>query len=169
LREVAGGYRSLIEELPAVTRLLWLDPLTTLYVSPHIEEHTGYPPKRWIDDPNLWIQAIHDDDRGQMLAVFAEHVANGTPISEEYRVVAPDGHIVFLREESRIVLDRSGRRVASQSVLLDVTEGKRVESGWRAALRSAGRSPPGSPRPRRINARGSPPRSTTVRSRPCPS
>jgi PAS domain S-box-containing protein len=129
LRAVAGGYWELIERLPTVTRLLWLNPFSTLHVSPQVEALTGYPPGRWIDDPHLWLQTVHDDDRERVLALTAEHLAQGTPISEEYRIWALDGRVVWIREESRIIPDESGHPVASQSILLDVTERKRLEQG----------------------------------------
>ena len=127
LRAAAGGYRSLIEELPAVPRLLSLDPLSTLYVSPQIESLTGFPPERLIDDPDLWLQVIHDEDRERIRAVLADHAVAGTPISEEYRMSAEGGRIVWVREESRAIADDTGRPVASQGILLDITDRKLLE------------------------------------------
>jgi PAS domain S-box-containing protein len=134
-RAATRAYRSLIEELPVVTRLLLLDPISTVFVSPQVEGLTGYPLDRWIDEPELWLSAIHDDDRERMSAVTADHAANGTPISEEYRMSAPDDRIVWIREESRVIPDASGRPVASQGILLDVTERKRVEQDLETNVR----------------------------------
>lgn len=169
LREAAGGYRELTEELPAIFRLLLLDPMSTLDVSPQVQALTGHPPQRLIDDPGLWLQVIHDDDRERVRAILAGHAASGTPISEEYRMSVSGDRIIWVREESRVITDDSGRPVASQGILLDVTEHKRVEQELANTVELRSASLHGCWRRRRTNARESPPRYPTVRSRSCPS
>src|SRR5919106_6653550 len=57
-------YQSLVEQITAV---VFLDQIneeqTTIYMSPRIEELTGYTAEEWCADPDLWTSSIHPDDR----------------------------------------------------------------------------------------------------------
>jgi PAS domain S-box-containing protein len=122
LPRIAPGYRRLMEQSPAVTRLRRLDPeASTVYISPQIEEITGYSPLEWTGEPDLWIRVLHPEDRDRMQAANARHVRDGEPISEEYRVIARDGHVVWLREESSVVRSRLGKPIGSQGIMLKIT------------------------------------------------
>lgn len=132
LPTAAEGYRTLIEQIPAVTHLSRLDPLaSTIYISPQVEEMTGFAPVEWIADPDLWVKLLHPDDRARMAEANARHIRAGRPISEEYRIVGRDGRIVWIKEESRILRDDRGQPVASQGILLDITDLKETEQALR--------------------------------------
>ena len=52
LREGESKYRTLVEQLPAVTYIATLDEAsTTLYISPQVEQLSGYPVAEWLSDP----------------------------------------------------------------------------------------------------------------------
>ena len=62
-------HRALLEGLPLVT---WLtepgDRGSTLYVSPSIEELTGYSPAEWANGSGLFEKLLHPEDRERVLA-----------------------------------------------------------------------------------------------------
>jgi PAS domain S-box-containing protein len=123
----AVRYRELIESIPAIVRLSQLQPRTsTLYISPQVEQLTGYATDAWVDDPALWVGLLHPDDRIRIMAAYEAHVHAGEPISEEYRLVCPDGRTVWVHEESRAVPGGDGRPSASEGILIDITEHKRA-------------------------------------------
>ena len=37
------------------------------YVSPQIEAILGYSPEEWCDDPELWANRLHPDDRDHVI------------------------------------------------------------------------------------------------------
>ena len=51
----------------------------------------------------------------------------GETYTDEYRVIRPDGSVVWIRDESVSMLDHAGA-VVLQGVLLDITDRKSVES-----------------------------------------
>jgi PAS domain S-box-containing protein/putative nucleotidyltransferase with HDIG domain len=125
----------MIEQLPAATHLSRLDETSsTIYISPQIEAMTGYRPDEYIADPHLWSKLLHPDDRERMLAANAEHVDVGQPFSEEYRLIARDGRVVWVKEESRILADENESPIASQGIILDCTDYRRVEHELRQSL-----------------------------------
>jgi PAS domain S-box-containing protein len=120
-------HRALLDGLPLVT---WLtapgDRGTTLYVSPGIAHLTGYSPSEWSEQADLHSKLLHTDDRERVLSALDEAV-NGTPVSIDYRLLARDGRLVWVREESAMVRDPKGEPLYSQSFLRDIGELKRAE------------------------------------------
>jgi PAS domain S-box-containing protein len=109
LREAEERYRTLIEQIPAVTYIDRADGSDEpLYTSPRIEELLGYTPQEWLEG-RLWPERLHPDDRERVL-VADEHFESGAgeQFSEEYRLIAKDGSVVWVREEAVLVEDELG-------------------------------------------------------------
>jgi two-component system phosphate regulon sensor histidine kinase PhoR len=128
-RELAEArHRALLDALPVVA---WLtQPLPdgeTLYVSPAIEELTGYEASDWRSRLDVYSRHVHPDDRERVLEEL-EQVQDGTPLRIEYRLLARDGRIVWVREESTTVRDATGDPQYVQTFLRDIGERKRAET-----------------------------------------
>jgi PAS domain S-box-containing protein len=121
-------HRALLEALPFVA---WLtEPLPdgeTRYVSPAIEELTGYQAGDWHSRLDVYSRYVHPDDRERVLEEL-EQAKDGTPLRIEYRLLARDGRIVWVREESTTVRDATGEPQYVQTFLRDIGERKRAES-----------------------------------------
>jgi diguanylate cyclase (GGDEF)-like protein/PAS domain S-box-containing protein len=128
LREAEERYRSLIERIPAVTYIDPVDnPDTSLYTSPQIEEMLGYTPQEWHNE-KLWPKRLHPDDRERVLAADERFEGgDGEPFREEYRLLAKDGSVVWVREEAVLVRDEAGDPLYWQGVFYDLTERKVLE------------------------------------------
>src|SRR6266481_538984 len=64
LRKAEARYQTLVEQIPAVTFMASFENgLSEIYVSPHIETLLGYTAREWIDDPILWYQRLHPEDK----------------------------------------------------------------------------------------------------------
>jgi two-component system sensor kinase FixL len=121
-------YRSLIEQIPAVTYTAALDEYaSTLFVSPQIEELLGFSPEEWLTDPQLWARQIHPDDAGRVLAEFARAGTSQRPILLEYRISTRDGRTRWFRDTAKVVPDAAGEPIFLHGVLLDITERKHAE------------------------------------------
>ena len=128
LREAEERYRMLIERIPAVTYIDPVaDPDTSLYTSPQIERMLGYTPEEW-QTKKLWPQRLHPDDRERILAADKRFEAGGEePFSEEYRLLARDGSVVWVREEAVLLKDEAGEPLYWQGLFYDLTERKALE------------------------------------------
>jgi PAS domain S-box-containing protein len=72
LHEAEAKYRTLVEQIPAVTYISALDEAsTTLYVSPQIEIILGFSPADYRADPDVWRERLHPDDRERVLIEVA--------------------------------------------------------------------------------------------------
>jgi diguanylate cyclase (GGDEF)-like protein/PAS domain S-box-containing protein len=128
IREAERRYRTLVEHLPAAVYLDGLDEgATTLYISPAVTPMLGYTPEEWTADPDLFPRILHPEDREAVLAANVRHNETGEPFRMEYRMIAKDGRIVWVRDEAVIVRDERGRPLYSQGFLLDITASKLAE------------------------------------------
>ncbi len=131
LRHAEQRYRTLVEEIPAVTFMAALDKSTVaiseLYVSPQIEMLLGFTQREWLDDPVLWYRQLHPDDRDRWHGEFARTCSTGEPFNSVYRFIARDGRVVWVHGHAKVVRDRDGRPLFLQGVAFDITERKQAE------------------------------------------
>ncbi|HJU76022.1 MAG TPA: ATP-binding protein [Gemmatimonadaceae bacterium] len=121
-------YRTLVEQIPAVTFMAVLgEGQNEVYVSPHIEALLGFTQKEWLENPFLWYTQLHPDDRALWHEEFARGCRTGGPFRAECRLLARDGHIVWVRGEARLVKDELGRPLFLQGVAFDITDSKRAQ------------------------------------------
>jgi len=128
LRESEAKYRSLVEEIPAITYIIALDEARTfLYVSPQTEAILGIPPSQFTANPEFWQQRLHPDDRARVLAELARGQATGETMRAEFRMQAQSGSFVWFRAQATLVRDLNGQPLFIQGIMLDITERKRAE------------------------------------------
>ena len=122
-------YRTLVEQLPLCMYIRPLD-LTqpNIYVSPQVEAMLGYPASAWLTDPNLLEHIVHPDDRERVLGEAARVRRGGRPVQDEYRYLKPDGSVVWVLDETHLVLDEQGAPLYVQGFLQDITERKLTEA-----------------------------------------
>ena len=128
LRDARSKYGALVEQIPAIVYLDAADEdMSTLYVSPQIQEILGYTAQEYIDDAGLWERILHPDDREEALATYLRGRESGEPFVFEYRLLARDGRTVWFRDSAIVLTDARGRPQSIQGVMLDITERKEAE------------------------------------------
>jgi PAS domain S-box-containing protein len=127
-RAAEERYRQLVEATPAVTYMRAPDRSgSTAYMSPQVTGMLGYRPQEWIADPDLWPTLVHPDDRARVIAESDRANATGQPFIQEYRLVARDERVVWVRDEAVPIRADDGVLRWWQGVMTDITERKRVE------------------------------------------
>jgi PAS domain S-box-containing protein len=129
LRNAEYHYRTLVERVPAITYIAALDDAaSTLYVSPQVESLLGFTPDEWTADAERWVKQLHPEDRDRVLAEFTCQRAVGQHFLAEYRLLARDNHVVWVRDEASLVQPTDKRPGFIQGVMLDITERKHAEA-----------------------------------------
>ena len=135
LREAHETYRHLVEGIPAV---LYVDAnderSTNIYTSPQVEPLLGFTIEQWRDEPDLWVDRIHEDDRDRVLREHRESLRTGGPFTTEYRLQAADGREVWIRDEAVLVRDGQGEPLFWRGIMTDITPTKRVQDRLRRSL-----------------------------------
>ena len=132
LEEVERRYRNLVEQLPAVTYMDTADEdLSSIYVSPQVETVLGLSADAFVSD-DAWAAHLHPDDRDEAERGIRDAIRDAIPFTLEYRMIRPDGSIVWIRDQGTIVKDEDGRPAYVQGLYIDISEQKRLESELRS-------------------------------------
>ena len=132
LQELERRYRNLVEQLPAVTYMDRVDEeMTSIYVSPQVERVLGVSAEAFVND-QVWAVHVHPDDRDRAMERSRDAIRAGEPFSLEYRMVRPDGSVVWIRDQGTVVADEAGHPTYVQGLYIDITEQKRLESELRS-------------------------------------
>jgi diguanylate cyclase (GGDEF)-like protein/PAS domain S-box-containing protein len=132
LQEVEQRFRDLVERVPAITYVAESgEDGRWRYVSPQIETMLGYAPDAWLADPMLWANRIHPDDRERVLEEEERFTATRDPLACEYRMIARDGTVVWVRDDAVFRTRHPGRADVMDGILTDITELKVMEEQLR--------------------------------------
>jgi PAS domain S-box-containing protein len=135
LKEAEARFRTLVEHIPAMTYMESADDdgqnTDFLYISPQIEAVLGYSPGEWMSDPHLFAKTLHPEDAERVLAEDARTNRTGEPFSMEYRHLARDGRVVWVRDEAVLVRDHEGGPPYWLGVQFDITDRREAEQALR--------------------------------------
>ncbi|MDP9330311.1 MAG: PAS domain-containing protein [Actinomycetota bacterium] len=128
-------YRSLVEGIPAILYIDRPDDLSTnFYTSPQAVDLLGFTQEEWGTTQDLWVRQIHPDDRDRVIAENLRVNETGDKFSAEYRMIARDGRVVWIRDEAAPVFGDDGRPIHWRGFMLDITAEKAAEEQLRWSL-----------------------------------
>ena len=127
-RSVEARYRALVEQIPAVVFMAYLDKgIGEAYVSPQIEAALGFSQHEWLEDPVRWYEQIYPDDKQRWSTEAAEMFLSGKPLKSAYRVLARDGRVLWFHCEAEMIRKADGRPWFIHGVGVNITELKQAE------------------------------------------
>jgi PAS domain S-box-containing protein len=128
LPNLEARYRALVEQIPAVVFMAYLDRgIGEAYVSPQIEAALGFSQEEWLEDPVRWYSHIHPNDKQRWSTEAAEMFLTGNPLRSAYRVVARDGRVIWFHCEAKMIRKEDGEPWFIHGVGFDITDLKRTE------------------------------------------
>ncbi len=128
LREAETRYRTLVEQIPAITYTATLDKIPVItFISPQIESILGISPESNINRPLFWDRYMYSDDHSRVMKEIAHCHKTGEPFRSEYRMISKSGESVWLRNEAIIVRSIDGAPLFFQGIMLNITERKYAE------------------------------------------
>jgi len=113
----------------SIEGIVWeADPKTFEFgfVSQQCERLLGYPRSEWTVNPSFWLDHLHPDDQILAHEIRNKGLAQEKSNQLEYRMIASDGRIVWVREISTFIIE-GGTPQALRGVLFDITEQKQAE------------------------------------------
>lgn len=129
---VEAKYRALVEQIPAVVFMAYLDKgIGEAYVSPQIEAALGFSQSEWLEDPVRWYRQVHPDDKARWSVEAAEMFLSGKPLRSAYRVIARDGKVLWFQCEAKMIRRPDGRPWFIHGVGFDITDLKIAEAALR--------------------------------------
>ncbi|MBD2114059.1 MULTISPECIES: PAS domain S-box protein, partial [Cyanophyceae] len=98
--------------------------------SPNAEEIWGMQ----VGTTEAFRALIHPEDRPLLRQATVEALEGNQAFAQEYRVVAPDGEVRWLKGQGQIYLNESGQAVRMAGVSINITERKQIEANREALL-----------------------------------
>ena len=117
----------------SVEGIVWEADATTfqfLFVSNQAERILGEPVARWLSEPTFWKDHLHPDDREWAVSFRERATGEKRDHDFEYRMIAADGSVVWLRDLVTVVVDEE-RAARLRGVMVDITGRRRAEAALR--------------------------------------
>ena len=119
-------YQSLVHSIDGIVWELDAASFKFTFVSQQAERILGYPPERWTNEADFWVEHLHPDDRLWVVDYRAAATLAKADHQFDYRMIAKDGRTVWLRDFVTVDASESGQ-VLLRGVMIDITERKRAE------------------------------------------
>ena len=113
----------------SVDGIVWEADAQTLvftFVSEQAERMLGYPVERWINETDFWAKHIYEEDRTWAVNYCAQSTTEGKSHQFEYRMIAADGRILWLRDIVAVIME-NGKPARLSGIMVDITEQRQLE------------------------------------------
>jgi len=129
LAEAVGAQHRFRDLVNSVDGIVWEADATMRqfsFVSDQAERILGYTAEHWLSEPTFWQGHLHRDDRQSAVRFRETASAEKRDGDCEYRMIAADGRVVWLRDLVTVVQE-GDRPIRLRGVMVDITEGMRTE------------------------------------------
>lgn len=133
LRKSEERFRHLVDSTDGI---VWEAEAATFVftsVSNNAERLLGYPVADWLA-PGFWASHIHPEDRDQAVQFCAACTGRSEDHEFEYRFIARDGRLVWLRDLVKVV-EEEGKPRWLRGLIVDITERRLAEEALRDSLK----------------------------------
>jgi PAS domain S-box-containing protein len=125
-------FRDLVNSVEGIVWEADVPSCQFLFISKQAERVLGYPVERWLSEPGFWQEHVHPEDREWAVQFCQNATAEKRDHEFEYRMIAADGSVVWLRDLITVVVE--GDRVTRvRGVMVDLTNRKLAEDALRQA------------------------------------
>jgi PAS domain S-box-containing protein len=134
LRDSENRLRQLLETVKVIPWELDLKTWRFIYVGPQAVDLLNYAIAEWYEE-NFWIDHLHPDDKEKSVRFCREATARCENYELEYRMLAADGRVVWLRDVVSVV-EEAGTPTMLRGFMFDITDLKQVEETLRLRERA---------------------------------
>ena len=118
--EQAEIYSRLLDLINDLVLSVSLDGQTLQYINAAAQEIYGRELKEFFDNPKLWYEAVHPDDKTQLSSKYRD-VRKQRKVTHDFRIIQPSGAIRHLQATIRLVSDKNGEPTGIGCIAKDVT------------------------------------------------
>ncbi|MEH1934542.1 MAG: PAS domain S-box protein [Nostoc sp.] len=134
LRTSENRWRQLLETVKVIPWELDLKTWRFIYVGSQAVDLLNYPIAEWYEE-NFWVNHLHPHDREKSVRFCQEATARCENHELEYRMLAADGRVVWLRKIVSVV-HQAGTPTMLRGFMFDITDLKLVEETLRLRERA---------------------------------
>jgi PAS domain S-box-containing protein len=96
------------------------------FVSKKVEEILGYTSQEWLACPTFWEDHIYGEDKEASLNFYSLKIKNNQDHDLEYRMIAKNGQLVWLRDVVTTVCENE-KIVGLRGIMINITKTKEVQ------------------------------------------
>jgi PAS domain S-box-containing protein len=127
LRQTEARQQAILHSLPIIFTSRSVEPpYAPLFVSHVVEEVTGFPAERFIEEPDFGASRIHPEDLERVRLALSEAVRTGR-YSCEFRWLCADGQYRVLQDTGVLAPSVDGASREIFGVMLDATDRRMLE------------------------------------------
>jgi PAS domain S-box-containing protein len=117
-----------------IQQVLWMyaEDGKPLYISPAFEKIWQQSCTHWYENPSIWWEAIHPEDKERVQAEFEQ----SAEFKEEYRIIRPDGSVRIIFDQAFPIRDETGQICRIAGIAEDITERKQAQQEMLKAFAS---------------------------------
>ncbi|MDX2217337.1 MAG: PAS domain S-box protein [Oculatellaceae cyanobacterium bins.114] len=123
LQESEERFREIANTIPQTFFVRELNPDQFAYIGPAYEKIWGRSRDELLENPSVWMEAIHPDDRDRVQAFIASKV-QGNSGQLDYRIIRPDGSIRWISVQVAVIQDAGGYPLRFIGLADDITDRK---------------------------------------------
>lgn len=129
LKKNQDQFESILSNIKCITyRCARDNKWTMLYMSPHVDQLTGYPPIDFINNRiRTYESIIHRDDTVMVHKRVNDAIDAGQPWEIEYRINHRDGSVRWVYEKGIGVASKNGKVIYLDGFIINITDRKRTE------------------------------------------
>jgi signal transduction histidine kinase/DNA-binding response OmpR family regulator len=127
LRVTEARQQAILKTLPIVVHSRSIEPpFAPLFLSEAVEDITGFPAARFIDEPGFGASRIHPEDRQMVVDRISGAAASGH-YSVEFRWLCADGQYRILQDQGVVAPSEDGAAREIFGVILDATDRRLID------------------------------------------
>jgi PAS domain S-box-containing protein len=124
LRDSETNFRQMAESIRECFWMSDAEMTRLLYVSPAYAKIYGRSCQSAYERPDTWLEAVHPEDRQQIINSW-ERLLGGETVELEYRVIRPDGSLVWVLDRTFPVWNYRGEIYRLAGIALDISDSYR--------------------------------------------
>lgn len=101
--------------------------LQALYINPAAEKVYKRSCKEFFENPNLWLEVVHPEDREIAINSNLRVLSEGKS-EVEYRIIQPDGEVRWIHSRAWLIYDETGTAIRIDGLSADITDRKQAEA-----------------------------------------
>ncbi len=126
LQESEEKLESILNSLEEVVWSVSASTGELIYLNPTAQKVYGRPISEFFNNPNLWLEVVHPEDRQRVDMSYQTLLEQGQK-EVEYRILRPNGEVRWLSFRSHVIYDKKGIAIRIDGIVDDITQRKQVE------------------------------------------
>ncbi len=132
-------FRTVIHNIDVYIYILDFDDgkIVSSFHSPQCMDISGYGPEAFAENPELWLDIVHSDDRPALDDFFKENRKGKTLPPIEHRIIHKNGDVRYVLNSCTVEIASSGSVKRMEGFVIDISDRVTMEHQLREAMNGA--------------------------------